>query len=62
MKLILAFLASIIIFVFFVAITAFFLKSALDLHKKTMGSVASHNADNRDDLKSEDYEIEEESQ
>ncbi len=62
MDLIIVFLAAIIIFVVFVAITAFFLKSALDLHKRTMDAVASHNAKHQDDLKSEDNEIEEKSQ
>lgn len=62
MDLIIVFLAAIIIFAVFVVITAFFLKSALDLHKRTMDAVASHDAKHQDDRRSEDNEIEEESQ
>jgi len=62
MDLIFVFLVSIIIFAIFVVITAFSLRSALDLHKKTVDAVASHNVNHQDDPESEDNEIEERSQ
>ena len=62
MDLIIVFLVSIIIFAVFVAITAFSLRSALDLHKKTVDAVASHNVNHQDDPESEDNEIEERGQ
>lgn len=62
MDLIITFLVSIIIFAVFVAITAFSLRSALDLHKKTMDAVASHNVNSQKDPEPEYNEIEKEGQ
>ena len=44
MDLLIIFLVAILVFAVFVAITAFFLKSALEVHSKTTSAVRSHGA------------------
>ncbi len=55
-------LLAILIFAVSVALTAFFLKSALDLHNRTVDAVVSHNSKIQTNSESADNKIEERSQ
>lgn len=55
-------LLAILIFAVSVAVTAFFLKSALDLHNRTLDTVLSHNSKIQNNSESVDNKIEERSQ
>lgn len=56
MDLIFVLMVAIGVFAVFVVATAFSLKSSMDLHKRTMDAVTSHNVKHLDDLKPEDKE------
>lgn len=62
MDLVFVFLGAIIVFAVFVVITAFFLKSALDLHNRTVDAVVSHNSKLQDNSELADNKIKERSQ